>query len=237
MQYRSEEKTDNTNQRTKSLPDFLSVFSSLVKKEKQPTTSKVPAPADSGTPSSCMKKRFTLGGVKRERIESLPNELYCWRQGSDALSLATSTDSSPDVPLSPTDDLKENCWSDSMDEFLFGERKYPQKVPLTACFKACDMPLLNFQDLLKLEEGSSDCFSSLSPEDSERSHDVDMNNDTSFWISQMKENPELKLPLKMEIPSYETGSMQTQHNSNREKAVDMDIEMEFVTQVIDPNDA
>lgn len=237
MQHRSVEKSDNTNQRAKSLPDFLSVFSSLLKKEKQPTANKVPSPTDSSTPSSSPKKMFSLGGVKRERIESLPSELYRWRQESDALSLVTSTDSSPDIPLSPNDDLKENSWSDSMDEFLFGERKYPQNVPITACFKASDMPLLNFQDLLKLDEGSSDCFSSLSPESSERSYDVEMNNDTSFWISQMEENPELKFPLKMEIPSYEAGGVHPQYNNSTEKAVDMEMEMEIVTQVIDHNDA
>ena len=233
MQNRVEEKPESTSQRTKSLPDFLSVFSSLVEREEQPTGSNGAIPMDSNVSPPRLNELLLPEGVKKERTESLPTIFNVQRQDSDASSWVTSTDSSSDAPLSPLDDLKENLWPDSMDEFLFGEKKFPQKVPVTACFKACDMPLLNFQDILRLDESTSDCYSPLSPESSERSYEVELNDDTSFWISKMNENPELKLPIEMEIPSFGTGSMHVTNGNYTEKSMDIDIEMEIVKQVID----
>jgi len=222
-QYIPEETSDYTNQRTKSLPDFLSVFSPLCSNEQQSESGSTPSSTESSVPTPEMPR-----GVIRERTDSLPLNLNVRRQNSDGSSWITSTDSGSEAPLSPFDDLKENPWSDSLDEFLFGSKKFPQKVPVTACFKAGDMPLLNFQDLLRLDESASDCCSPLTPESSERSYEVEISNDTSFWISRMEENPELKLPLEMEIPSYGEGDLKYVDDMKTEKAIDSDIDMEVV---------
>lgn len=184
------------------------------------------------------EKKFAL---KRERTESLPPTLMLSRQDSDGSSWIASTDSSSDVPLSPKDELMEFSWLDAKDGFAFRERTTPEKVPETAIFKPGDLPLLNFEDLLKLEDDLPICCSPLSIEGSDRSCDVELCEDTSFWIYKMNENPELNLSLALELGKYEESRNAGDKTGPETKVdingMDMDTEMDIVQQVIGENDA
>ena len=239
LKYKATEKSVRREcQRPKSLPDFLSVFSTMMERCKESMTVDVPASIDSAMSPSDSDRLFVLKKDSRERTGSLPPKLMFNRQDSDGSSWITSTDSSSDAPLSPKDDLKDFSWVDSVDAFSFRERGAPQKVPITACFKPGDLPLLNFQDLLNLDgDTGHDCCSPLSIESSERSYEYELCEDTSFWISKMDENPDLKFSLGMEeVPRCEIEGRVPEPSANEnngDSSMDIDTEMDIVQEIID----
>lgn len=238
MKYQVNEEAAPSNQRPKSLPNFFSVFHKLFKNENRCANFSDTVPTASVTASPPSSNLLLVPKDKRVRAASLPSSTTFQRQNSIGSSKVTSTESTSDAPTSPIDEMNEMLWVDQMELFPFKERSAPEKIPETACFKPRDLPLLSLNDLLKLEDDKPDCYSPLSVCSSEQSCDMELCEDTSFWMSKMRQNPELKLSFELAEPGglgegNVNDSIKKENDSLKEiDIMDMDIEMDIVQQVI-----
>ena len=253
MEPRSDVKEHETFiQRPKSLPDFLSVFSKAKKPEKRPVTpepSSVPEEPVRETPNPL---RFVT--QQRSRTSSLP-AITVWMSPKQSLRKIEIPPSEPSESCSeslnsPLDDLNEFFSTDSFDEFPFNVERKPQKVPLTSCFKPSDLPLLNFDDLAKMDdEMSSETSGVYSPRSvfsSERSCEVDSNPGISFWNCQTREKPPPLLSLgknssgnsSMEaaqdtaMEATQDSTMDVWHVPCAEEEDSFDVEMDLLNELI-----
>ncbi|XP_065058830.1 uncharacterized protein LOC135686511 isoform X2 [Rhopilema esculentum] len=181
--------------RTKSLPNFLSVFAQYVAtKDKE---IKQEAQNDQKCSSTTL---LEVPEQYRVRTKSLPckSKFTAFDESSTATksSISNSNESGSELDTSSTED-----WADLEDAMpLFMKQKHKEKDLLTACFMSNDLPLLQFEDLRSLdEEYSSETSECCSP----RSCEMEICEDTSFWISEMTQNPDLKLPQKTEMMEIE----------------------------------
>ena len=185
--------------RTKSLPNFLSVFAEYVaNKDKE-------IKEEPQNDKKCSSTTFLeVPEQYRVRTKSLPckSKFTAFDESSTATksSFSNSNESGSEVDTFSTED-----WTEQEDVMpFFMEQKHKEKDLLTACFMSNDLPLLQFEDLRSLdEEYSSETSECCSPRSNLGSCEMEICEDTSFWISEMTQNPDLKLPQKTEMMEIE----------------------------------